>query len=162
MTAESAYEWGLRHNSCAPALNQRQDLGPGATQADWWLVCDRGDWLIWQLQRLPADELRPVRAALHRATERIVARAIRRAQKSLRGVRAEWATQWRRWARRWLSGEDRTAAAAAAEAAWAAAEAAAAEAAWARARAAEAWELKLQARDIRREIPVWSMEVEDE
>jgi len=104
--------------------------------------------MIWQLERIghpvPQD-----------ATERIVARAIRRGQRSLRGVRAPWATEWRRWARRWLSGEDRSRAAA-----WAAADAArAAERAAAAAEAAEraAWaaERRLQARDLRLALPEW-------
>jgi hypothetical protein len=189
---ESAHEWGLRRKSCRDALAERMALGPDATQADWWLACSRGDWLLWQLQRLPADELRPMLPALHRATDRVVGRAIRRARKSLRGMRTPWATTWRRWARRWLSGEDRSAAAS--RAVWEAsaasreAEASAWKAAWEAARAAEwaaraaewaaraeawasaawawaaevaawasAWEaeLELQARDIRREIPVW-------
>ena len=172
----SAIEFGERYFSCPPAMEARISLGPGATQADWWRACDRGDWLIWQLERVGMDRDNP---ALARALDRIRARAIRRAQRVLRGVRAPWATAWRRWARRWLSGEDRRreAAWAAAEATWAAgvaAEAAgvawatawaawaaawAAEAAaWAAAEAAEvAWaaELRLQARDIHHEIPEW-------
>ena len=206
-----AVDYGKKHNSCTDAMEWRESLGPTATQADAYLACDRGDWLIWQLDKLTPEQYAKIKPALNRAIEKIVARAIRRGVKSLRGVRAEWATDYRRWARRWLSGEDRTwaaareAAAAAGEAAWEAAreaaeaageaaweaawavareaEAAAGEAAWeaawavaraaareaagAAARAAareaaraaaEAAELKLQARDIRREIPAWTGE----
>ena len=162
MTSKTlAVEFGKLHNSCTDAMEWRESLGPTATQADAYLACDRGDWLIWQLDKLTPEQYAKIKPALNRAIEKIVARAIRRGVKSLRGVRAEWATDYRRWARRWLSGEDRTwaaareAAAAAGEAAW--------EAAWAVARAAAraaAWaaELKLQARDIRREIPAWTGE----
>ena len=119
-----ATDFGLRHKSCREAMEWRESLAPDATQADAWTQCHRGDWMIWQLERIghpvPQD-----------ATERIVARAIRRGQRSLRGVRAPWATEWRRWARRWLSGEDRSRAAA-----WAA-------------------ERRLQARDLRLALPEW-------
>jgi len=110
-----------------------------STMADAWTQCHRGDWMIWALLAEGID----VPAA---AIERIVARAIRRGQKSLRGVRAPWATAWRRWASRWLSGEDRTGAAAreaaadaarvASRAAWAEAAGAAADAARVASRAA--------------------------
>ena len=46
----SAYQWGLDRDSCPRALAARQALGPEATQADWWRVCPRGDWLLWQLE----------------------------------------------------------------------------------------------------------------
>ena len=143
------------------------------TMADAWRACRRGDWMIWAL-RAEGIEVPPA------AIERIVARAIRRGQRSLRGVRAApWATAWRRWARRWLSGEDRSRAAAwaaadaaeaadaaleAADAALAAADAAAAAAAWAAERAAraaaavDAAERRLQARDLRRALPEWPEE----
>ena len=104
--------------------------------------------MIWQLERID----RPVPPA---ATERIVARAIRRGQRSLRGVRAPWATEWRRWARRWLSGEDRSMAAAMAAVEAAAGAAGAAGAARGAARAAE---LRLQARDLRLALPEWPEE----
>jgi hypothetical protein len=189
------------------ALKARRALGEDATQADWWRVCPRGDWLVWQLERVEQAADNP---ALERAMERIRSRAIRRALRGLRGVRGEWATAWRNWARRWLSGEDRTSHSAlsawcvARNAAWAAGSAAwatgSARAAWAAAPAArvaaraaraaagvarDAWEagsyagavsraavsaaaiaagadaaipvaeLRLQAREIRNEIPEW-------
>jgi len=71
---ESAYEWGLRHGSCANGLEARRALGPATTQADWWQICPRGGWLLWQLQRLPADQLRPLMSALLRAAKRITHR----------------------------------------------------------------------------------------
>ena len=144
-----ATDFGLRHKSCREAMEWRESLAPDATQADAWTQCHRGDWMIWQLERIghpvPQD-----------ATERIVARAIRRGQRSLRGVRAPWATEWRRWARRWLSGEDRSRAAAGDAALEAAAESgAAAESAMAAARTAAKTELRLQARDLRLVLPEW-------
>ena len=149
------------------ALAKLLDGRPGLTPLE---VCDLDipvEDRIWVLLRpdvLGKDGLR-------RVLDRIVARAIRRGQRALRGVRAEWATKWRRWARAWISGEDRSEAAAgdatraARYAAWDATRAAryaawdAAWAAWDAAWAARyaAWdaagdERRLQLRDIRREI----------
>ena len=155
-----AVDYGKKHNSCTDAMEWRKSLGPTATQADAYLACDRGDWLIWQLNRLTPEQYLAVKPALDRAIGKIVARSIRRGVRSLRGIREAWATGYRRWARRWFSGEDRTWEAA--REAWVAAEAAAGAAAWAagaaawEAGAAEAAELKLQARDIRKEIPAWT------
>lgn len=172
---ESAVEWGERHKSCKLAMEQRRALGPDATQAVWYRVCDRGDWLLWQLERHPQwHEIQPV---VRPVVDRIIARAIRHGVKSLRRVRSEEATAYLRWARRWLIGEDRSqaaaaaatrspadaaarnAASAAADAAfWAAADAAA----WAGADAAQpgvwAAELHRQAREIHAVIPEWPNE----
>jgi hypothetical protein len=152
--SESAYAWGVRHGSCPEALEQRHALGPEATQIDWWRVCPRGDWLIWQAGRLPAERLLAVLPALLRAVNRIVDRAVR--------DHALPCAATREWAERWLSGEDRTwegaeeaamaavAARAAEAAAWAAE-----EAAWAAEEADEASERARQAADVRAEIPEW-------
>lgn len=102
-----AIEFGRKYGACEEAMEWYESLGPDATQADAYLACDRGGWLIWQLTQDPAIAKR-IREPLNRMMERMVARAIRRARKALVGVRAEWATEWRRWARRWLSGEDRS------------------------------------------------------
>ena len=133
-----ALNWGRHYGSCPEALIWRGSLGPQATQADAWRECQRGDWLLWQLRRLPWDVREETRPAMRRAIDRIVTRAIRRGQRALRGVRAPWATVWRRWARAWLDGTDRTAATAS-DAANVAAGAAAwvAEAAWVAAEKAE-------------------------
>lgn len=201
----SAVDFGRQSGSCSPAMEWRRSLGPNATQADAWQECQRGDWLFWQFSRLPHGMKAQLYPSIHQALDCIVARAIRRGQKSLRGVKAPWATAWRQWARQWLSGEDRseTAAGAAAgavgtaagaavarSAAWAAwdaawatwavatgdAAAAVARSAWdsaastaadtaaaatgatgARSAVAVArkYELRLQARDIRRVMPKW-------
>lgn len=108
----SAYEQGVKWGSCREALEERRKLGPNATQADWWLVCPRGDWLIWQLQWLSTTECNSVRLVIQQTTERTTARAVRRGQRALQNVTASWAAEWRQWARRWLSGENRTEAAA--------------------------------------------------
>lgn len=129
----NAHEWGLAHGSCPEALKWRASLGPEATQADAWRACRDGGWMIRQLEHgLGPVELEAVCPALRRAPDRIVTWAIRRGIESLRGVRAPWATGWRRWAREWLAGRDRSGVAAAeaaraAEAATVEAEAEAAE-----------------------------------
>jgi hypothetical protein len=176
----SALEWGQAHGSCWEALEWRRGLGPEATQADAWRLCQLGDWLIWQWGRLPVDAQHRTEPAMRRAVDRIVARAIRRGVRSLRGNREPWAREWRAWARAWLDGSDRSegaawgeawaaeateAATAAAAAAWGAAawaaeapEAAARAAAWAAEAPEAAAERSLQARDIRAEIPEWPWE----
>jgi hypothetical protein len=193
----SALRWGRLHGSCQEAIEWRRSLGKNATQADAWRKCHRGDWLFWQLSKLPRDERVEAKLIAQQALARIVARAIRRARKYLRGVREPLATQWQTWAQQWSSGEDRTgktawaietamtaprraarvsgwasgwaeAAAWAAEAAakaaewdgvtgWAEAQDAAEAAAWVASWTANAWEaeLRLQARDLRREQPKW-------
>ena len=152
---ESAVAWGVRHGSCADALVWRESLGPDAGQPEAWRTCPRGDWLLWQWEKLLPSIRNRTRPAIQRALGRIVARAIRRGVQALRGVRSAEATEWRRWARRWLDGTDRTAAATAAALWLIDAAASAADA------AATAWaaELRLQALDIRRELPEWPAEV---
>lgn len=181
----NSYEQGLTWGSCSETLEARKALGSEATQADWWKACDRGDWLFRQLEKLSEAELVSIQPALERAVERTITRAIHRGQRTLRGVKAPWATEWRRWARRWLNGEDRSQesvwkmAKATGKASWIAKGAtvkkakSAADIAWA------AWstgvsakaaarsvqtsfsvsemrgELRRQARDIHKEIPEW-------
>ena len=101
-----AIEFGKRHDSCEDAMEQRIALGPNATQEDWWLVCPHGDWLIWQLEK--GDLLQKYKKEVDQLLEKFVARAIRRAQKSLIGNKTPAAKRWRKWARCWLSGEDRS------------------------------------------------------
>jgi len=109
----NAYEWGLAHSSCPEALKWRKSLGPDATQADAWKLCQRGDWMGWQLRYgLSAAELRAVMPALLRATDKVVERVIRHVMKSLEGNDAPWAVDWWEWAVRWLTGDDRSAQAA--------------------------------------------------
>ena len=156
MTHESALDWGHRHGSFPLELAARKALGPETTQADWWRVCPRGDWLLGQWLSLPAETREATNLAIQRATVRVVARALRRGLRALRGVRSPEATEWRRWARRWLDGTDRETAAPKAASTRAAARAAVAralglgehDAAW-------AVEMRLQAHDIRRELPEW-------
>ncbi|MFQ5340001.1 MAG: hypothetical protein ACE5F6_00485 [Anaerolineae bacterium] len=106
---ESAYEWGMHHCCCREALEMRGQLGDG-TQADWWQVCPYGDWLLWQWWQLPKNvRSRTQPLVMHAVTERIVLRALRRAQDALEDNHAPWACEWRRWAQRWLACEDRSA-----------------------------------------------------
>jgi hypothetical protein len=177
----TALEFGSRHHSCSDAMIWRRSLGPSATQADAWLACERGDWLIWQLSHgLDAAQYDAIVPVLRRAVDRIVERAILVAHHSMVDNDVE-CPEWESWAYGWVTGEDRTAdaaraavgsvvgsaaRAAAADAAWAAAwsaawaadavvgsaaRAAAADAAWAA-------ELYMQAEDIRAEIPAWIWE----
>jgi hypothetical protein len=182
----SAYEWGVAHESCSDALELRSACK--GTQRRWWRECPRGDWLLWQLEHgLTAKEYAEIRPAVQRALEHIVDRAVR--THAVGSIIDDWAQRWlsgedrstkaawvaarvgvvsAAWAARAaaVSADAETAAQAAA---WAAAQAAAWAAAWA-AQAAETVvarvgarlvERRLQARDIRREIPrwIWSVEV---
>jgi len=61
---------------------------------------------------------RRIHGALNGVMESIVAQAIQRSQKALRGIRAPWVTEWHRWARKWLSNEDRSAVAVRVVAMW--------------------------------------------
>lgn len=174
-----AVKFGEKHGLGKAATEWRRSLSPGATQADAYLACERGDWLFWQLKQLPKKQYKQLRPAIKRSVESIVARAIRRAVKHLRGNRKSWVGEYRRWARCWLSGEDRSSASAwavvvmllgkrqmiAVRAAWAAHAAADEDgkstamhavdsAAWVTEKVG-AVEQRLQVRDIRREIPTW-------
>lgn len=102
-----ATEFGKKYRPCKNALLWRESLGPKSTQADAYLVCDHGDWLIWQLTRDPAIS-KQIHEPLNRAIKHIVTRALHRAQKVLRDTHTPWITAWHEWAQRWLSEEDRT------------------------------------------------------
>ena len=97
---QTAYEWGLKHNSCKKALEMRKNY---ASQAAWWKACDRGDWLIWQLLNgLTDDELQGIMPALLRAINKIVGRGVHNYALNC-GIRSVEA-----WAQRWLDGKDRS------------------------------------------------------
>lgn len=131
---ESAYEWGVRHDSCESALEQRKKY---PNQPEWYKACDRGDWLFWQLQHAQLTDEHveiiirlAMDFAIHAVKEYAVGCGIKLVEE---------------WAAKFISGDDRSeeaawaAAWAARAAAWEAAEVArAAGAAWAAARAAEA------------------------
>lgn len=132
----TAYAWGVKHGSCPDALAWRKSLGLKATQATAWRKCKRGDWLIWQFERLPLAIQRKHFASLMHGIEMSVGRAVKKF--ALTG------SSTREWSEKWLSGEDRTAARAAeaaraADAAWAAR---AADAAWAARTARATWAAK--------------------
>jgi hypothetical protein len=91
-----------------------------SSQAEWYKACNRGDWLIWQLRRLPDDKLTAIMPGLLRALDTIVQRAIYRTLYRLRYTDASEIDAWVAWAECWLSGEDRTVRAAYADAAHAA------------------------------------------
>jgi hypothetical protein len=150
-------------------MDQRKTLSEDKTQADWWKICDRGDWLIWQLQQLPAGDFNKIKPQLLKATNKIADRAVTNHALNC-GIK-----EVEQWAKKWLSGEDRSERAATEialtiwstvveKAAWSAARAAGAKAIWlvggaeaaaeAAGPAARA-EQKQQAEDIRELIPEW-------
>jgi hypothetical protein len=100
----NAFEWGVAHGSCKEALKFRKALGSDKTQADWWKVCRRGDWLIRQLRHgLTTEEFTDVMPALLKAVEKIVTRVVQtHVLKCGISIVEEWAVKW-------LNGEDRTA-----------------------------------------------------
>jgi hypothetical protein len=165
----NAYEWARDHKVSCDALKWLAEH-PDWTTADAWRECHRGDWMFWALSLI---EITPeVSNARDRVVLRIVTRAVETHALHCGVPKVE------QWARRWISGEDRSAAAAleaekAAEAAgcteaeetaqaaaWAA-ETTDAEAAWvAEAAVLAAWaeadaEHVRQADDLRTEIPEW-------
>jgi len=185
----SAFQWGIDHFSCSSALVWRESLGADATQADAWLLCERGDWLMWQIVNgLTRGEQQAILPALFRATDVSVDRVVRAYCSGHSSILVSV------WARRWLSGENRSVVAAATalskangEALWAVraaeARADAARVAWelrapgrsaaefmelvlvkltealSDARLADAAESLQQASDIRREISTWPGEI---
>jgi len=181
----NAVYFGFIHGSCPEAMEWRKSLGEEATQSDAWRCCKRGDWLLWQWRRLPNNVRDATRPAIQRAIESIIARSIRRGMRLLRGCREPWVREWRYWARRWLSGEDRSQIASrvaldvalkammVVDRKTEAQKLTACDVAWKSAQAAvdidEAWitismdfyerEMRLQARDIHREIPEWPQEI---
>lgn len=72
----SAVDYGIRHGSCDEAMTWRRSLPPDATQADAYAACERGDWLVWQLTRIPEPRYEVIRLALSRALDVIVQRAL--------------------------------------------------------------------------------------
>jgi len=128
-----AVEFGKKYHSCVEAVAWRESLGPSATQADAYLACERGDWLVWQLTRDPATA-EQICGPLGRAIDLIIARAVSR-----QGRKNPWLLT--------------------SPPAWAVASAtmvAGAEALWEAERMkACANEREIQAEDIRREIPEW-------
>ncbi len=98
----TAYEWGLKNNSCSEAMEWRKGLGPRATQRDAWKRCHRSEWMIWQLGRLPIEIQIELKPPLTRVFNKIVARSVR---KHARHCPAE---SVRAWAKGWLSWADRT------------------------------------------------------
>ena len=121
---KTAYEQGVEWGSCPEALEMRKNY---TTQADWWKACKRGDWLIWQLEKLSNNEREKIKFSLLRVINIIADRAV--IDHALHcGV-----DEIEKWAINWLNGSDRSfaSAASAESAAWAAWAASAARAAWA-------------------------------
>ena len=122
----SAYQWGKDHGSCQKALDWRETLG-NAGQRKAYQVCQRGDWMFWTFQHLTEAQFELIRERMHEALLLSVNRQVA-ANCLICGVPAV-----EKWAKKWLSGEDRSAE----SAAWDAARSAA-SAAWSAARFA-AW-----------------------
>ncbi len=104
--ARSAYQWGLLHRVWADDLNNRQryDLcHPGVGQKGYYESgCERGDHLWLSLMRTILSP--EANEARRRAVEKILTRRIER--DALR-CDAEAVAEW---GKKWISGEDRTAA----------------------------------------------------
>lgn len=136
---ESAYKWGLRHKACPEALAEREALGPEVTQADWWLACRRGDWMLWELRQLPAIQRELLLPALDRAMKVIVRRAIwEHCRRYEIPTVEEWTAEWLAGGGSWREAAVETARVTVSAAQWA--------------------ESRRQADDIRAEIPVWPEE----
>ena len=93
----NAYEWGIKHNSCKSALELRKQY---YSQKEWYKACDRGDWLLWQLNQLPNDQY-PI-DKIHEILIKIVNRAITKYVLHCEVPSVE------QWAVNWLNGIDRT------------------------------------------------------
>ena len=114
----NAVEWGEKHSSCESAMTYRRALPIGSTQSDWYMVCHRVDWLLWQLSKLPKCKFAEIRPRIVRFAYREAEISIQFSYEKLKGNDCEWSKKWKRWAEKWLSGENRycTAAYAAADA----------------------------------------------
>jgi hypothetical protein len=100
----TAIEFGEKHGSCSEAMTWRRSLPKGATQADAWLACERGEWLFWQLLHgLTAEEYDALRPAIKRASERIAQRAVLRAHLACVDVGIE-IPEWEVWAFEYVTG----------------------------------------------------------
>jgi hypothetical protein len=129
----TALEWGIDNNSCTEALEWRKSLG-NVTQKEAFEKCERGDWLIWQLQHLSDEQLKEILPQLLTALNVIVERAVKNRALNC-GIK-----EVEQWAINWINGDKSVRSV---DAAWAAADAAddaaadAARAAWAAADAAD-------------------------
>jgi hypothetical protein len=100
-----AIEFGLRYCSCKEGLEWRKDLPPGTQQAEAYRVCNRGDWLLWQLERCKGyDDFKHV---LDPVVEGAIVRAIEHMYSIKHEIRSRKVTVWRKWARGWISGSNR-------------------------------------------------------
>ena len=93
----NAYEWGIKHKSCKSALELRKRY---KNQKEWWKVCNRGDWLLWQLNQLP-DTQYPT-DTVHEILITIVNRTITKYVLHCEVPSVE------QWAVNWLNGTDRS------------------------------------------------------
>lgn len=89
----SAYEWGLWRFSCREARIARAALGRTATQADWWKVCPRPDWLVWNFCQLRSDFIRSMLPGLIDVVAEIVDEDLRAYQGIISWER-EWVSEW--------------------------------------------------------------------
>lgn len=73
----SAYAWGYLRDSCHNAKIQRSALGPDATQSDWWKICPRPDWLLWNIGWLEEDYVRGLMPGILGVVEKTVEAELR-------------------------------------------------------------------------------------
>lgn len=98
---QSAAQWGAGRGSCLAALTWRRSLGEDATQADAWLACQRGDWVIWCLWRGATEEqLQRILPELAPVIEEIVRRDCCGGHVITESPRTEY---YKRWARAHMS-----------------------------------------------------------
>ena len=72
----SAYDFGKKHDSCI--LHERKEFdeqNPGQGQAGFYASCQNGNYLLWQLCRVPEEQLLPHMAALAEIAKRAAKRA---------------------------------------------------------------------------------------
>lgn len=99
MNKLSAYEWGLKHKSCSTALENRRRLGKNKTQSDWWKICDRSDWLAWQLDRIDDPQIHmKLIPKIKKIADVILKRNIEKYCLNCGVINIE------NWAKRWLDG----------------------------------------------------------
>ena len=153
---QSATAFGKRHGSCILGERMQFDrANPGAGQAGFYEACQNGEYLLWQLYKLPGKVLNLYRKQYVEIARRAAKRAAEYAATATDAEAAAYAGVAEAFASRAARPKYVTFAAAATRATEAAAFAAEAAAAAAAMNAARHKELQRQADDIHQLIPVW-------
>ena len=75
----SAVDFGKKHGACSDAMKWRMSLDPTATQADAWVLCENGDWMIEDIRNGLSEEQT-------RKSEKSMKRAVRLGVDAVRGI----------------------------------------------------------------------------